>query len=389
MFFKFSKKATVAMLLFVSLTLCPQAVFAIEETGSTFISPDELLDEELILETPQEMAINAKIKELGEVKAAINSYVNNNDVDVNLDQYYLRMMNTAFSLQEELTDLGADPDADKINEVMFSTPFMIDSILIDDFEDFERELGGWYDLWGVERTVNASYGTYEIYVITIQEYPGEGTLSTHIEQNGVDGWELHHSSGGIGDYICNEINNAVFDSAIGVIANGLSLSSWEKVVASSIKYLLFEASNIPTTNTITSMGSTRSHRIYCDTTTTVDFVFVKDTDGTWYHCSTANYISVYEDHHWNYSNVAYGEGTRNFTGNKAFSKTIFPDNYTYRTTQAITTFRTNKNLCYVNNIESYAVAVRPDRSSTVSRIAFTLYTACPENKADLFEYALS
>lgn len=338
-----------------------------------------------VLYTREQLAIFDKIDDLAVAKAAVLQYKTmHNLIDNNNDYVYSALVAEADSIRNELIEMGAKPSTEELASLKFE-PVEVNGVLIDDFADFEETYGGVYDLWGVEHTVNATYGTYYTYDIMIQDVKGGEILSTSISQNQRPGWELHTSSSSISSLIEDAINSVAIDRLVESIAAGVGHTNWTTGAYTTLKSIFNIVSGINPNDPITVTGNTSSHIIFCDIVPTIHFVFVRDSlTGPWKHSLTTNKAEVLETHNLYYVISQNGSPVVINDNSYSYDDLLLPEDYGFRLTNAISAYRYNNSL-YVDKLSGYTVIVKENAADLEGEEAFTLSITCPENQFDLFD----
>ncbi len=368
---------TLALVLLLSVSLGVSALDNITET------PNEALY------TREALAIFDKIDALAKAKAEVLHYKSMyNLTDDNGDPVLLALINTAESIRDELIEMGAKPSSETLAALKFE-PVEVNGVLIGDFEDFEYTYGEVYDLWGIEQTVNASYGTYYTYDILIQDVTGGEILATSISQNQRPGWDLHAAGSSVSPMIRDKINDAAFDRIVECVAAGSPYSSGVMGAYSAVKSLFSIINGIDPDDPITVSGNTSSHIIYCDIFPTVHFIFVRDSlTGPWQHSLTTNRAQVEETHTWYYATLQNGSPVilsswDSDDGAYYYDALLTPEDYRFRLTNAISAYRANHSL-YVDKLSGYTIVVKEGTADLEGEEAFTLSITCPDDQFDLF-----
>lgn len=372
---------------FLSITL---SFFVLVGVFSISTSADDLITDSDVAVYYDETnrKILDKIDELGQLKSkasAIKEYYELNEhPDVKLDLYEKILAEIGY-VRNELVALGAEPSNEMLASIKFDSPIMVQGVLIDDFADFEYTFGDAYDLWGVSQTVNASYGTFYTYEIIIQDYPNQDILSTSITQNGAAGYDIYAQSSSVLGVVTGYLGNISFNKILGSIYENIPVFSTIYDGLQILQSLQSVASDITANDAVTVNGLSQSYRIHCIATSTVHFIYVRDTvTSPWQHSFTTNSVHLNETHIWA-MNFAIGNGqTRCIPGNKDYSTTVYPNRWAYRLTNAITAYRNNKSR-YYDIIEEYTIDVE---NNGVTREAFSISVTCPLTYDDLIRYGV-
>lgn len=338
-----------------------------------------------VLYTCEQRAIFDKIDDLAVAKAAVLQYKTmHNLTDNNSDSVYSDLVAHANSIRNELTEMGAKPGTEELASLKIE-PVKVNGVLIDDFADFEETYGAVYDIWGVEHTVNATYGTYYTYDILIQDISGGENLSTSISQNNRPGWELHTTGSSISSLIESEVNSVAFDRLVECVAAGLGSTNVIAGAYTALKSIFHSVSGITPNDPITVTGNTSSHIIYCDIVPTIHFVFVRDSlPGAWQHSLTTNKANVLETHSLYYVISQNGSPVVINDNSYSYEKLLLPEAYGFRLTNAITAYRNNRAL-YVDKLSGYTIVVKRNSADTEGEEAFTLSITCPETQLTYFD----
>lgn len=357
---------------------------AVSSTASDIITETQYE----VLYTREQLAIFDKIDDLAVAKAAVLQYKTmHNLTDNNNDNVYSALVANANSIRDELIEMGAKPSTEELASLKF-VPVEVNGVLIDDFADFEETYGAVYDLWGVEHTVNATYGTYYTYDILIQDVSGGEILSTSISQNQRPGWELHTSGSSISSLIESEINSVAFDRLVECVAAGLGYTNIITGAYTTLKSIFNIVNGVNPNDPITVTGNTSSHIIYCDIVPTIHFVFIRDSlTGSWQHSLTTNRANVLETHKLYYVISQNGSPTTINDNSYSYDDLLLPEDYGFRLTNAITAYRYNHSL-YVDKLSGYTIVVKENMADLDGEEAFTLSITCPEDQFDLFRFAL-
>lgn len=335
----------------------------------------------------RENEIFEKIELLAELKAealAVKEFWN-------LDEYpdmqlidYEELLDEIESVRSELIALGAKPSEEVLSSIKFDNPISADGVLIEDFAGFERTFDGAFDLWGVEKTVNASYGTYYTYDIMLQDYAGNDILSTKIRQGNSHGYDIYASSSSVSSLMLGELGELLFEKTVEKVVENVPVIGGLYRGAQILQTLKSISNEVNDDYTVSS-GMSKSYRIYCTTSPTVHFVFVRNsTNSAWQHSLTTNTAYLKETHYC-YMTFSVGGGRiESHSGEKDYSRTVLPDRYNYRLTDAITAYR-NGNSLYSNVIDEYTITAVKNR---VSRDIFSIDIACPITQADLIRYGV-
>lgn len=341
-----------------------------------------------VLYSREQLAIFEKIDDLADAKAAVLQYKTmHNLIDNNNDYVYSALVANANSIRNELIEMGAKPSTEELASLKFE-PVEVNGVLIDDFADFEETYGAVYDIWGVEHTVNATYGTYYTYDIMIQDVSGGEILSTSISQNQRPGWELHTSGSSISSLIEDEINSVAFDRLVECVAAGVGHTNLIVGAYTTLKSIFNIVSGVNPNDPITVTGNTSSHIIFCDIVPTIHFVFVRDSlTGAWQHSLTTNKAEVLETHNLYYVISQNGSPIVINDNSYSYDDLLLPEDYGLRLTNAISAYRYNHSL-YVDKLSGYMVVAKANAADVDGEEAFTLSITCPENQLDLFRYGL-
>ncbi len=291
--------------------------------------------------------------------------------------------NNVNSIREELINMGAKPSTEELSALKFETPVEVNGVLIDDFADFEETYGDVYDLWGVSRTVEASYGTYYTYDVMIQDVNGGNRLGTSVSQGGRPGWDLYAAGSSAADLIETEINNAAFDRIVECAVAGLKYSNVISGAYSTLKSILSMIGGIDADDPVTVEGHTKSYTIFCDISPTIHFVFVRDSlTGPWQHSLTTNTAAVMETH--DVYMVVSQNGYPHILDDETYSyeKTLIPDDYGLRLTNAISAYRYDKSL-YIDSLCGYTIVVKAGTADNEGEEVFTLEITCAEGQFNL------
>lgn len=281
--------------------------------------------------------------------------------------------------------MGAKPDKEMLSSIHFDSPLRFNNVLIDDFSDFEDTFGEAFDLWGISQTVNAPYGTYETYDILIQDRVGNEILSTHAAQGGREGWDLFAAGSSVADLIEDEINNAVIDRMVTHAITGSLCDEFLTGAYSVFKSILSIVGGIDPDEPITVQGNTKSYIIYCDIVPTIHFVFVRDTASKpWQHSLTTNTAAVLEKHD---IYIVVAQNGRPYAIDDeeiVYDKTLFPDEYGCRLTNAIQAYRYDKAL-YIDSLVGYTLVAKKNRTDSADKEIFYMDIPCPEDQFDFFD----
>jgi len=303
------------------------------------------------------------------------------------NKVYRALLDEIERIRSELVDLGAKPSEEMLSQLKLSEPLEINGALIDDFADFEDRFGRYFDIWGVYHEVNATYGTYYTYDIMFCDYDVANevfALSYTVE----DVFEINNNSALL-DAFENEARSVVFDKIAGYLVDGaLSLTPLNN--ASDFFLSLIHIADELASNDVVSFSDVDEnnyYRIGGRIDPIIHFVYVRDSlDVDWEHTLVTNRVNVDENHTWSLFYTLNGDD-RNEAGGEEYSHLLIPEDYGFRLTNAIATYRSNKqyNLAkiYVDRVDSYKlVATIQDEEIMIKDI----YIDCPESVSGIFRF---
>ncbi len=335
----------------------------------------------------ENLEIYEKIEELAQAKTEANHYKNRHGiVEPNVDPVYEELKSNAENIRNELIAMGAKPSEEELMSLEFAEPMTVNGVLIEDFAEFEAVFGDLYDLWGVSQTVNASYGTYYTYDVIIQDKTGGENLASHISQNGSAGWQIFTEDSSVAGILADNLETAVFERIVEYGIEGAKYSNPLSKAYTLVKAVISLFSDIDSSEPITMSGTSKSYIIFCDIVQSVHFVYVRDSSSSaWQHTLTTNTANVKETH--DIYIIISQKGSPHIVSNEdvVYDKTLYPENYVYRLTNAIKTYRNGKSI-YVDTISGYSVVVKESSSADDYTKVFDMDILCPEDRDDLFRY---
>lgn len=149
-------------------------------TSATGVAMDDVTNSDMVVvPSEREQAIEDLIEQRGELKAALHT------TDESSERYN-DIMEQLSENQSALDELSAVPSMEMLSQLKIDVPdTMVASSnpLIDDFEDFYTTFGTAYDIYGLSNTINASYGSYDVYEIILQDNPNGNRLTSQITKN--------------------------------------------------------------------------------------------------------------------------------------------------------------------------------------------------------------
>lgn len=356
---------------------------------SVYAKADDIIlsDDIVVYYDKEQQEILDKINYLGQLKAkaaAIKEYFNlseNTEIELNL---YESVLSDIETVRSELIELGAKPSAETLETFKFSEPISIQGVLIDDFESFENTFDGAFDLWGVSQTVTASYGTYNTYDIIIQDYPNNTILTTSISQNGSAGYDLYASNPSLVDVMVGRLDDILFETIKKSFVNNIPVISTLYRGARMLRSVQSVTDEITPNAPVSVNGLSQMYKILCTATSSVHYIYVRPSGGTWQHTYSTNTVYLNEQHIWAMS-FATGNGrTETYPGTEDYSTTLTPSEWSLRLTNAITAYRNNKSL-YHDVINEYSFNVV---NGNTSEEAFCLDIICPITYNDLIRYGV-
>lgn len=358
------------------------------------VDNDTISEEETILYTPQQIQTYEKIDELAEAKAYANQYaaVHNlakEDIENPVDPVYIELLDRVESINSELVALSAKPGREQLSQLAFDNAVTLNGNLIEDFEDFENVFGSSFDLWAVDHVINASYGTFYVYDLMIQDKANAALLSTHIEQNGYPGFEVYAEENTFGDAALAEITSVSIGKAVQTISEGVaSVVPIGKIYEAMVSIMNINE-ELTENDGLTVAGNTNSYRVYSDAVPTIHFVYVRESENDpWLHTYTTNRVSIVERHAWYMVFMTENGYPETYEDSRTTTKRYFPDRYGFRYTDAI-----GRYLDWENEITNAIKTEYIDRYNVYVMVegieyrACVLYINCPENWSDLYRYA--
>ena len=256
-----------------------------------------------------------------------------------------------------------------------------------DLEGFAALCGNAYDMWGIYQQVNASYGTYYVYNVLVQDYDYGDILATHVTQNGAPGFEIFTAGNtSLQDVIASNLLEASFEGVVNTrkeTAEGIPVIGILPSIRKTLKSIVDTSDQLADNAAVAVSGNTKSYRIFCDAAPCMNPVFVKDSpEGTWRHTFTTNYTAITETHDWYM--VVMQNGTQTvLSDERTYQYTKYPERYVYRYTDAITAYRAGISL-HKDLETSYDVMAR---TPTAVADVFSLEINCPTTRDQLYQYA--
>lgn len=352
-------------------------------TSATGVAMDDVTNSDMVVvPSEREQAIEDLIEQRGELKAALHT------TDESSERYN-DIMEQLSENQSALDELSAVPSMEMLSQLKIDVPdTMVASSnpLIDDFEDFYTTFGTAYDIYGLSNTINASYGSYDVYEIILQDNPNGNRLTSQITKNKDDMVKVLPSGNmSIDELVQSEIlkstlsfmvDEIVSSSNNALVEGTYKVASFVIGVAHNVKEKL-EGSQILDDN-----STETTYHVFSGVNATMRFIYVKNTaSNTWQHCHTVNEVHVSDTHVLRsllYQPVESGPNKYVTTMiDKSYSKKI--DRFAYRYTDAISNYRSTSSSITYNVIDTHYVVLE------YGNVGEILYSLPVNNALDAYE----